>query len=180
LRIGVDLDGVVYDFVRSWELWNGLPVIPPSSWEFYADDHGYTLEEYLKSFALGVDHGYIFRYGAPKPGSVEALTQLREAGHTIHIVTDRFVGSGSMAQINTALWLDENPEVVYDSLTFSKDKTLVNTDYFIDDRPKNVDALRNSYVFAYLLDEGRSDQAGHPYWIPNWDAFIEKVEAREG
>lgn len=183
MRIGVDADNVFYDFGESFLTWCGLEVRPPSSWEFY-EDYGMTLEQYLERFAEGVDAGHIFRIGAPIPGSLEGMKVLKEMGHTIHIVTDRFVGKNSI--LNTAEWIKEY-QPPFDTLTFSKDKTIVRTDMFVDDRPSHIDALNNIGTQAYLFYTGRSDQ---DKWIANydgtvpvvysWPEFVDKVIERVG
>ena len=95
-------------------------------------------------------------------------------GHTIHFVTDRFIGR--KAQQATVEWLQEH-EIQYDSLTFSADKTLIKTDIFLDDKPSHVDDLRAVGVEAWLLNCGRSDQTGHPY-LCTWTEFGWHVQQR--
>jgi len=186
LRIGVDLDDVLYPFVRGLALFihesTGRPLEelgPATCWEFYERNWGYTENEFLELFEAGVDAGVVFSEGDPLPGSVEAVRALKEAGHSVHIVTDRFVGRRSHA--NTEEWLAKH-EIPYDSLTYSRDKTVVRTDAFIDDNSKNVLALREAGCAAFLLDTGRSDQAGfrQEWTVDSLAGFVEKVEERAG
>ena len=71
----------------------------------------------------------IFRKGEPLPGAPSALRALKTLGHGVHVVTDRAVGHCSPA--NTEAWLAEH-HLPYDSITYTRDKTVVRTEVFID------------------------------------------------
>jgi FMN phosphatase YigB (HAD superfamily) len=186
MRVGVDLDGVLYDFVeslRSYILTKptfGPPLTAeqmpsPTSWEFYLTDWGIQTYLFLELCDKGVDAGYIFKTGEPMPGALRAMRELKAAGHGLHIITDRFFGS--LSEYNTRCWLAEH-DVPFDTLTFSKDKTCVPTDMFIDDKPENVLALRAAGCHAFLLNAmGRKDQAGFEPAISvhNWHEFVQEV-----
>src|ERR1017187_1409784 len=143
MRIGVDLDGVLYNFTASLadyiEHMTGVKYpSTPSCWEFYAEDWNMSLAEYFQWFEEGVDAGWIFAVGPPVWEAIQSLRILKEKGHTIHLITDRNVGK--LAKVNTCSWL-KIWNVPYDTLTFSngnKSET-VNVDIAIDDRPKHVD-----------------------------------------
>lgn len=171
MRIGIDLDSCVYPFPEAFRRYAGLEVRPAIQWNFFEDD-GYTEPQFLAVLEEGVDAGYIFAVGDPIVGSVEALQELRRQGHTIHIVTDRFVGKRSHA--NTELWL-AHWKIPMDSLTYTRDKTILRLDAAIDDRPAHVDALRLVGCYSYLLDRGRTDQVGHRRLVADWPEFVRKV-----
>ncbi|WP_157551274.1 5' nucleotidase, NT5C type [Nocardioides jensenii] len=156
-RVGFDLDGVVYDFRRAISdyLVNAgrtecsLDRAHPH-WDFFKG-WGLTLEEYLDLYKAGVDAGQVLRHGDPLPGSVEATETLARAGHSIHIVTDRSVGSQpGISSRHTAAWLADH-NFVFHSLTFSSDKTAVDTDFFIDDRFENYVARVAKGLNCHLL-----------------------------
>ncbi len=181
LRVGIDLDGVLYPFDRGLALFvhesTGRPLQelgPATRWEFY-EDWGYTEDEFLGLFEAGVDSGAVFLEPGPLPGSVEAVQALKAAGHTVHIVTDRSVGKRSHA--NTEEWLARH-NVPFDSLTYSRDKTVVRTDAFVDDIPRNVVALREAGCAAFMLDAGRTDQERFPeeWAVASLADFVDKVE----
>lgn len=156
----------------TWREYEGnIPVRPAEDWNFFEHD-GYDLAQYLHLFAQGVNDGIIFREGNPIEGSISTLQCFRRLGHSIHLVTDRFVGD--RAQENTEQWLREW-SVPYDSLTYTKDKTVVRTDWFLDDKPSNVDALRKAGCRAFLLNKGRLDQVGHPFLVRSWLDFEIRV-----
>lgn len=174
-RVGFDLDGVVYDFrkaiseylvgsgIAACRLEDALP-----HWDFF-EGWGMSLSEYLDHYRAGVDAGYVLRVGDPLPGSVEATVRLAEAGHSIHIVTDRRVGTElGVSARHTAAWLAEHG-FVFDSLTFSSDKTVVPTDFFIDDRYENYVARVEAGLSCHLLTR--------PWNVDLGDAFTQRVQS---
>jgi hypothetical protein len=165
-RVGFDLDGVVYDFRRylseylvsigrpECRLEDALP-----HWDFF-EGWGLTLNEYLDLYRTGVDAGYVLRVGAPLAGSVEAINRIAAAGHSIHIVTDRSVASspGLPAQLTEA-WLHEH-RIPFDTLTMSADKTVVPTDFFIDDRYENYVSRVQAGLSCHLLNRTWNEGLG--------------------
>lgn len=156
MRVGIDLDGVCYDFAASFRRYlhehEGFPCwwTPQATrWEFY-EDWGFTLDEFLNLFNRGVDAGVIFAHGQPYANTQEAFKWIKAAGHTIHIVTDRSMGRPGASEKATRVWLDKY-DMPFDSLTFSADKTVVNLDVMVDDKPSNYEALRAAGVDARLL-----------------------------
>lgn len=157
MRVGWDLDGVEYDFAESvrrtvkhfgmdYPLCEG----EPDSWYFY---HAWGMDDgtFLDTCHRGADAGIIFA-GDRRPGGLEAMARVRAVGHTVHIVTDRSFGSHpSVSEKTTRLFLEKHG-YEYDSLTFSRDKTVVKTDVFIEDKLENYDALEAVGTKAYLIN----------------------------
>lgn len=158
MRIGVDLDGVAYDFLEAMSDWmvnrlgfHGCTVDNAAhSWAFY-EGWGLTEKEFVKVFAAGVNKGFIFRHGMVLDAADVATWVLRRAGHSIHIVTDRSIGKPGVAAEATRNWLTRH-DFQYDTLTFTADKTSVKTDMFVDDRLENYDALDAAGVEVYLVN----------------------------
>lgn len=146
MRVGIDLDGVCYDFGAAYRHWleitcqrNAAEMGPATHWYFYRD-WGLTDEQFVGTFAAGVNAGVIFAHGQPMPGTDEAFSRIKAGGHSIHIATDRSIGLPGMAASLTLEWLARY-ELPYDSITFGADKTLLDVDIFIDDKLENYDAL---------------------------------------
>ena len=138
MRLGIDLDGVTYDFVDSVRRYLHEEHSKPLSemtfegdWHFYKE-WGLTSEEFLWYCSRGVDEGHIFRSGAAYPGALEALRELQVMGHQIHLITARAYGSRYIH--NTADWLHE-VQLPYDSLTFTVSKEIAMVDVLLDDYP---------------------------------------------
>lgn len=153
MRVGFDLDGVLYNWHASLRQHLGLDesVAPdPTEWSFH-EAWGMTLEDFLQAAHEGVDADVIFSWGDPLPGAEECLARVKAVGHTIHIVTDRRAGSPGNAQSNTMRWLHKHG-LPYDTVTFARDKTIADVDLFIDDKVENYDAMARAGKLVYLLD----------------------------
>lgn len=188
LNVGIDLDGPCYQFVKALREFlvahRGYSLeqlrSPGTSWNFYSEGWGLSLEEFITECDNAVDRGHLFAMGDPTPGALHYLSKIKEDGHNIIIVTARQFGTKS--QINTAKWL-QDWKIKWDAIGFSEDKTLLPTDIFIDDKPANVDALRAAGTEAWVFKTGLKAQEGHPYLlgeerdpIGQWAAFYEKVK----
>lgn len=160
LDIGVDIDGVLYPFVAALRTHianrTNVPLErlgEPTEWDF-AEQWGMTSSELAAWMHDGVETGDLLLAGGTYPGAAEALRRLRQAGHRIHLITNRgwlAPSNPGKAEDRTRNWLAAN-DMEYETLTFSPDKTSVRTDVFIEDRPKNFLALRQAGVDAYLRD----------------------------
>jgi FMN phosphatase YigB (HAD superfamily) len=133
VRVGIDLDGVCYDFAlhlrRYLVEWLGHAPEPYEhlhSWDFWTR-WGWDDEHYYAACREAVDAGCLFATGEPHRGTQEALTALAAAGHELH-------------------------GIPYTSLTISHDKTSVPTDIFVEDYLPNYEKLRAAGTTAYLIN----------------------------
>lgn len=180
MRVGWDLDGVEYDFaesvrrtVKHFGLDLSLCEGEPSDWYFYRP-WGLSDKEFVDLCHRGADAGIIFA-GPRRPDGLEAIRRVRNAGHSVHIVTDRSFGSHpSVSEKNTRVWL-ETHGYEYDSLTFSADKTVVPTDCFIEDKLQNYDALEAVGVKAYLINRPWNLQDDNRRRVNTIDEFADIV-----
>jgi len=170
LRVGFDLDGVLYPFASELARFvserTGRPLESmgrPSAWDF-GRQWGLSDDEFRDLFERGVDAGVVWARGEPLPGAVDAVRSVKADGHSVHLVTARFVGR--QPQGNTERWLMEHG-IPYDSITYTDDKTVVRTDFFLDDKAAHVMALRRVGCKAFLLDTGLQDQLAQcdPSWV---------------
>lgn len=159
MRVGFDLDGVLYNFgdsvqrylehIGKGEIWKSGPT-KGSYWDFYKD-WGWTFPQFKQLCDDGADDGFIF-CGPTREGAVEAVNKVKALGHDVIIITDRAFGaSPKVSQSNTLLWLAEHG-IPYDEIHFSADKTCVPTDMFVEDKLENYDALRLAGVDTYLIN----------------------------
>lgn len=156
-RVGIDLDGVCYNFENSVRQYlvdkrghDAASLPDPIGWNI-DEQWGMTRQQFKDHCHKGVNWGIIFGVGAPYPGTVEGFAQLRAAGHSIHIVTARSYGNPGMSALNTQEWLDDYG-LEFDTITYSHDKTIVNVDVMIDDRAENLIDLRNAGMTAVAMD----------------------------
>ena len=159
MRIGIDLDGVLYNFgdsvkryldhIGQGHLWKSGPT-PSPFWDFYKD-WGWTGQQFVDMCNAGADAGFIFT-GPAREGAVEAMGRIAATGNEIIIITDRPFGSSPMvSQANTEEWLWQHG-IEYDELWFSADKTCAPTDMFVEDKLENYDALVANGTAAYLIN----------------------------
>jgi 5'(3')-deoxyribonucleotidase len=185
--IGVDLDGVLYDFHAACQRWlvhlgyhpHEVVLNPDAGWHFY-EEWDIEPDDWKNIVDAGVDAGVIF--GGPIfDGVVEPLRRLSSAGHTLHVVTARDYGTNLSSHEVTRTWLAAH-EVPHDHLTFSADKTAVPTDFFIDDHLGNYDSLVSAGTQAFLHNrpwnrvEGRCDRRR----VNSVAEFAEQVLAETG
>jgi FMN phosphatase YigB (HAD superfamily) len=159
MRVGLDLDGVLYNFgdsckryldhIGKGHLWKSGPT-PDPYWEWYKD-WGWSSDEFVQFCNDGVDAGFIFS-GPTRPGATEAVDAVVEQGHEIIIITDRQFGSSPInSHRATADWLEEH-QIWFDELWFSADKTCTQTDIFIEDKWQNAVALEAAGTPCVLIN----------------------------
>jgi 5'(3')-deoxyribonucleotidase len=154
--LGVDLDGVCADFYGAMrpiaQEWLGEPELTA--------DVSYGLGEWNLARAGTYDdlHRFavvqraLFEKAEPIEGSAAALRRIAQLQVRIRIVTHRLFIKHfhQQAVAQTVAWLD-NHGFPYWDICFMKDKAAVGADLYIEDSPKNVEALRaaNHDVIVY-------------------------------
>lgn len=160
-RIGVDLDGVLYDWsgtaryllrhwfglslvgeAQSWN-WNIDEGVPSGAWEWLWDEEG------------GMDRG-LFRHGHLVKGAADGIRKLATLGDLI-LVTHR----PKLAIADTLAWLDGQfgryrpyPFTGIHLLTEGEPKSSIDVDVLIDDKPDNItDILVNTEADAVVFEQ---------------------------
>ncbi len=185
MRIGLDVDGVIYDFTRAYnaKLQSlGHEVTPETEaliYDYYTE-YGYSRKEFLNHLDEMVDCGQIFWTGyLCEPYIPFWIDQLREQGHTIHIITHRVSGKVMSCEEATKHFFREM-KIHYDSLTFSQDKTSVPTDIFLEDHTSNYDALVKAGVETWLVNRPYNQDGPEEYRkrVASFTEFAEKILLR--
>lgn len=173
MRIGVDIDDVLFPF---WDnahracvkagITNG---VTPSCWRPY-EDYGCSPQDWFDALEVATLNGSLYG-GKPIAGSIEALHQMQDTGHQIHLVTARgYFRYSDLIKRATVAWL-ETWLVPHDSLHFTQDKTLVRVDVAVDDRPENVTALEASGIPAWLVRAPHNGHAHHHQMVDSLEEF---------
>lgn len=163
--VGVDLDGVCYDFYTKFadvtRLELGIDVDrrdTPNTWRFY-EAWGLTDDDFVDLMRIGVLRRGLWWEGDPYDNVVEGWQQLRERGHRLHVVTARAPdGAVDEAQAATHHWLN-TVGLHADTVTFTSDKTEVCTVAtgprvaMIEDSPANIAACRTAGITTLALDQ---------------------------
>lgn len=154
LRIGIDLDGVAYDFTKKFvEVARGKGYDlsdTPDCWNWF-EECGMSRQQFEDLMHFSVDDLQLFWRGDVLDDAAQHISALKDAGHEIHIVTHRTSGYLYSSEQATEYWLGYKG-FRYDSLTFSADKTVVPVDVFIEDNLDNYDALEAAGIKAYLVN----------------------------
>lgn len=154
MKIGVDIDEPMYPCARRMhELSVEAGITNGKTWTCWTPwvDYGCSSETWLEVMSEGILNGDLYDE-PPLPGTQKQLQRLLDAGHTVHLVTARasFI-HGEIIMRDTTEWLPVWG-IPYTTLTFSKDKTVVPTDWFIDDNLENFEALVAAGTRAVLLN----------------------------
>jgi uncharacterized HAD superfamily protein len=177
MRIGIDLDGCVYNFVDILRVAFENAGIPFSQmpdpdryeiWKSWGIDRGRFFEIWKQAETDGV-----FHKGHAYPGALEALSGLSEQGHVIHVITHRLTAK---AQLSTIGWLADN-DVPYDQLTFSEAKTGFPVDIYIEDNLENATEITAAGGRCVLMD--RNWNRGKGWTGPvakSWQDFLDIIE----
>ena len=152
--IGIDVDGVLYDFVHAFRNYcskrlarTDLPY--PTTWVFY-EEWGITkdtFDEWLEEATADSD---LFNSQFPYHNSLEGWAKLRTMDVRLHIMTNR----APFAYKQTVEWLD-NFGFTPDSLHFGDEKVVLETyvrdqGAAIDDYPKYYRDYENVDVKAFI------------------------------
>ena len=177
LRVGVDIDDVLYSwYERAHQLCVNAKItngIQPTTWSPH-EEYGCTMQDWLDVLEEGTLNGSLYG-GEPYLGAVESLWRLRDAGHTVHLVTARgFFVLGHMIREQTVDWLAAY-DVPHDSLTFTKDKTDVPVDVFVDDSAKNVAQLVAAGVPTWMVNQPHNAGAVHHLRVDHVSEFVDAV-----
>jgi hypothetical protein len=170
MRLIVDIDDVLYPWCllahetcERAGVTKGVSVM--DSWHAYVE-YGITVEEWYDALSADTLSGVLYA-GEPMPGVIESLRNLQGEGHTIHLATARgWLPHGNIIKAHTANWLHEWG-LPYDSLSFTRDKTILAGDVWVDDSPTNYNAVWNRADVCYLVSQP---------WNMTVDAGIFRVE----
>ena len=181
MRIGVDIDGVLYifeDALRDYllERWApGLDFPAPTTWNFY-EEWGLTRDDFNSLCHEAVNAGCLFWKGKPYPGVGDALRRLRDAGHEIILITARGYGSDHNSERATLDWLDDH-DLPYHELHFSSDKSGFAVDYMIDDKAETFLALRDDAdgPEAWLMDRPWNQHVETFYRVHSLAEYVDLI-----
>lgn len=186
MRVGFDLDGVLFNFGQSVKdyleatgqahLWKSGPT-PTPYWDWYKD-WKWTTPQFLDFCNEGVDAGYIFR-GNVRDNAVEAVQRVKDAGHEIIVITDRSFGTTpAVSEQATLEWWKEYKFPEFDEIHFSPDKTCVPTDVFVEDKVSNYTALWKAGTPCFLVTRpwNKDFNAGSHFRIDDVAEYPNKIE----
>jgi FMN phosphatase YigB (HAD superfamily) len=157
VRIGFDVDGVIYRFTKAYHKWlnenRGMSLdleAEAQTWDWFTEWE--SENEFCLNLHDGVDSGQLYWLGELYENGIrQNLLDLRAAGHTIHVVTARLYGIQKCALEATQHFF-HTYGLPYDSMTITRDKASVPTDVFLEDSLRNYHSLEASGIASYLVD----------------------------
>lgn len=183
LTIGVDMDGVLADFMGTARKWffnlygKPTPDMIQTSWS--AISLGITPDQESHFWDLvRAKPGFWFSL-APLPNT--SLIYRMTVEHDIYFVTNRFPTGGDDAGTQSNMWLREHFQIKSPKVIVTGDKSVpakrYQFDWFIDDKPSNLlDVLRGAPHCRLVLQDGtyNRDATGVPR-VDNFNEFAKLI-----
>lgn len=169
--IAIDMDGVIADvethFINWYERDYGIKVLP-------RDIIGKTESEAFPKD--GAVHKFVvtpgfFRTAPVMKGAVEAVKKLTEH-FEVYIVSAAMEFPLSLPE--KLAWLNEHfPFISWQNIIFCGDKSVINTNFMIDDYPKNLDYHKGTPI---MFTSFHNVNLNHHIRANNWDEVLELME----
>lgn len=185
LRLGIDLDGVIYDFHTAFRKYvakkknkdvSELPMA--DTWFFFEEQWDMSLDEYLMYIDTGVRDKEIFWRGDPIPDSLYGVSELYRQGHDIVLITARGsdLGQGDdMYRHATEYWVNSQG-FPYHELILDHDKTKYDLDLLIDDSGLNALSRKEKGLDTLIFSQPWNLSYQADYRVENWIEAVEFVK----
>ncbi|MDN3551065.1 5' nucleotidase, NT5C type [Mucilaginibacter aquaedulcis] len=173
-RIAVDMDGVLADTDTHFLAWyyNVYGVqIPYEQILGKPEGEGFPEKDACRKFAF--TPGF-FRTLPVMPGAVEAITELMK-DFEIYIVSAAMEFPQSLPEKYE--WLKEHfPFIPWTHIVFCGDKSLINTDYMIDDHPKNLDKFKGTTI---MFNAAHNTNIDHHQRVNSWTEVLALLKSEK-
>ncbi|ASU33052.1 5' nucleotidase, NT5C type [Mucilaginibacter xinganensis] len=170
--IAIDMDGVIADEVVQLLTWYerhyGLKIHPNelsgrSEDEVVPEKDAYTKFTKMAGF---------FRTMPLMPGAVESVKKL-SAQYDIYIVSAAMQYPHSLSEKRE--WLGANfPFISWRNIIFCGDKSIIGTDYMIDDHIKNLDYFKGKTIMFHAFHNVNHN---HHTRVNNWDEVLTLMDS---
>lgn len=189
VNVGHDLDGCYFSFTGAFcahmaskdpanaDLY--LSQMMPTSHNFF-ELFGWDAGRFVAEYDEAMGYNLLAQSEFTFPGSVRALDRLTEVfGARLRnsIVTYRDNGATQFdAPLQTAQWA-VSVGFPFTSLVCSKDKTVLSTDYFIEDSVANYYALRAAGTQCFLMARPWNEGSGVPaeHVVTSIEQYVDKI-----
>jgi 5'-nucleotidase len=170
--IAIDMDGVIADtethFINWYEREYGVRV-DKADIQGLAENDMFPEKTAARKFALTAG---FFRTLPVMPGAIEALKTLMES-YEVYIVSAAMEFPLSLSE--KLEWLLEHfPFIDWRHIIFCGDKSIINTDYMIDDHIKNLDFFKGTTIMFHAF---HNVNYNHHQRVNNWDEVLALMES---
>jgi 5'-nucleotidase len=171
--VAIDMDGVIADtetqFINWYELDYGVKVYPHEILG-REENEMFPDKEAARKFAF--TPGF-FRTLPVMPGAVEALQTIME-NFEVYIVSAAMEFPQSLPE--KIEWLHENfPFISWRNIVFCGDKSIINTDFMIDDHIKNLDYFKGKTIMFHAF---HNVNHSHHQRVNNWQEAVAFLDAQ--
>ncbi|TKC06154.1 5' nucleotidase, NT5C type [Pedobacter frigoris] len=172
--IAIDMDGVLADiethFIDWYERDYGVKVNREDMLGVLEPD-GFPDKTAVKRFVY--TPGF-FRTIPVMPGAVEAVKKLMET-YEVYVVSAAMEFPQCLSEKQE--WLQEHfPFISWRNIVFCGDKSIIGTDYMIDDHCKNLDFCRGK---AIMFTAAHNVYQNHHQRVDNWNDVLAFLTAEE-
>lgn len=172
--IGIDMDGVIADtethFMDWYEKETGVKVAPEGRLGVL-ESEGFPDKTAVRRYLL--TPGF-FRTIPVMPGAIEAVKKLQE-DYEVYIVSAAMEFPQCLSEKRE--WLAEHfPFISWKNIIFCGDKSVVVTDYLIDDHCKNLDFCKGK---AIMFDALHNSNQHHHVRVRTWTDVLELLPLLE-
>jgi hypothetical protein len=185
VHVGIDLDGCIYPFVTAYNNVFGPEGADDTAWTGYYSyrQWGITDDQFKGHLKSGAKYKFLFEREPPYPGVIAAWQRLMDMPVKVHVITHRV----REAWGSTVRWL-EAYGFQPDTLTFSSDKRVLEALAGLDashltmceDTVSQFEQIRDHGIDAYLIDQPWNREIDTPKRVPDFSAFVDKVEEAVG
>lgn len=166
--IAVDMDNVIVDIEVNWINWYAEAfgvTVPREAMHGIPEDQAFP--DPLAARSLLYKPGF-FRQAPVMPGAQEAIIKLQE-NYEIYIVSAAMEFPNSLPEKYD--WLAEHfPSIHWRNIIFCGDKSVINTDYLIDDHFKNLDFHKGKPI---LFTAGHNRGVDRHTRVNSWQEVLE-------
>lgn len=153
MKIGIDIDGVLYDFVTSIHAYAERKLgrtLPRNfdRWGFFFDEWGLDWLAFCQLMEDGCAEGELYHRGELAEGAADVIRMLAKLGHEVIFATAR----GAYAEAATRAWLDSHG-LYHELVVAAEDKTTLGLDVLLDDSPANIEAARAAGIRGVTFDQ---------------------------
>jgi 5'-nucleotidase len=169
--IAIDMDGVIADtethFINWYERDYGVKILPTEIVGLKEDE---MFPDKTASRRFAFTPGF-FRTLPVMPGAIEAVKTLMES-FEVYIVSAAMEFPQSLPE--KAEWLKEHfPFIDWRHIIFCGDKSIINTNYMIDDHIKNLDYFKGTTIMFHAF---HNVNYNHHQRVNNWQEVLELME----
>lgn len=172
--IAVDMDGVLADVEAHFLSWYERDYkVKMKREDLYGkkEEEAFPEKGIVKKFASSPG---FFQTVPVMPGALDALEKLREK-YEIYIVSAAMEFPQSLTEKKQ--WLEDNfPYISWKNIIFCGDKSIIDTDYMIDDHPKNLDFFKGETIMFHAFHNVEYD---HHRRVNNWEEVTDLLLGSE-